>query len=112
MIADTSQAGQKRSWRTPPPVEALARRTRRLLDSRKSPNIHARDRCCGVQDVGWRIVSDDEMALAEKYFWGKRHMRPPSTDPGGIVPSVSDFDQECAILILKGRVKNGHAVAA
>jgi hypothetical protein len=73
-------------------------------DSKSVPkNSAGISQSCGMPEERL-LISDSEMDLAWSYFWGKRKMIPPTVSSGGIMPSVTDFDDELSILQMRASI--------
>jgi hypothetical protein len=73
-------------------------------DSKSVPkNSAGISQSCGSSEE-LPLISDSQMDLAWAYFWGKRKMTPPTVSSGGIMPSVSDFDDELSILQMRATI--------
>jgi hypothetical protein len=73
-------------------------------DSKSVPkNSAGISRSCGSSEE-LPLISDSQMDLAWAYFWGKRKMIPPTVSSGGIMPSVTDFDDELSILQMRASI--------
>jgi hypothetical protein len=73
-------------------------------DSKSVPkNSAGISRSCGSSEE-LPLISDSQMDLAWAYFWGKRKMIPLTVSSGGIMPSVSDFDDELSILQMRASI--------
>jgi hypothetical protein len=73
-------------------------------DSKSVPkNSAGISQSCGSSEE-LPLISDSQMDLAWAYFWGKRKMAPPTVSSGGIMPSVSDFDDELSILQMRATI--------
>lgn len=56
---------------------------------------------CGTREVGLKVLSEFRVDVALRVFWAKRGMAVPSATMGGILPSVSDFNEEVSILQMR-----------
>lgn len=56
---------------------------------------------CGTREVGLKVLSEFRVDVALRVFWAKRGMPVPSATMGGILPSVSDFNEEVSILQMR-----------